>query len=221
MENKINNWIDEIDDLESQLWDDSMYKDETEDESEDETEDESEDETEDESDNDLQEEVNELDRLLSELEESEDQVNDAISDIEDSWNLSPEVEKLLSELKNNKTTISDLQDSVKSLQEKIKSLNMDKSDLTYKNAELEAFGWVTDPQLMIIVRNFTKAKEWDKFAQNKIKSIISDIWSWIYWTDIEEEWINNSIDTITEIDKYISKKNPNVKINKDSQTPVF
>ncbi len=98
---------------------------------------------------------------------------------------------------------------------------MDKSDLTYKNAELEAFGWVTDPQLMIIVRNFTKAKEWDKFAQNKIKSIISDIWSWIYWTDIEEEWINNSIDTITEIDKYISKKNPNVKINKDSQTPVF
>jgi chromosome segregation ATPase len=207
MEKTIDESNDEIDNLENDLWEESST--------------EWVDEWEKESQEWIQEEVDELDRLLSELEESETQVDDAISNVEDSWNVSPEVDKLLSELKNNKSTISDLQDSVKSLQEKIKSLNMDKSDLTYKNAELEAFGWVTDPQLMIVVRNFTKAKEWDKFAQNKIKSIISDIWSWIYWTDIEEEWVNDSIDAITEVDKYVSKKNPNVKINKDSQSPVF
>jgi len=215
MEKQINDETDEISDLENELWDKSESKNDNE------SNDKSEDESNDKSEDGLQEEVDELDRLLSELEDSEVQVKDAISDVEDSWDLSPEVENLLSELKNNKTTISDLQDSVKSLQEKVKSLNMDKSDLTYKNAELEAFGWVTDPQLMIVVRNFTKAKEWDKFAQGKIKSIISDIWSWIYGTDIEEEWMNNSIDAITEVDKYVSKKNPNVKINKESQAPVF
>jgi DNA repair exonuclease SbcCD ATPase subunit len=207
MEKIIDESNNEIDDLENDLWEETST--------------EWVDKWEKESQEWIQEEVDELDRLLSELEESETQVDDAISNVEDSWNVSPEVDKLLSELKNNKSTISDLQDSVKSLQEKIKSLNMDKSDLTYKNAELEAFGWVTDPQLMIVVRNFTKAKEWDKFAQNKIKSIISDIWSWIYWTDIEEEWVNDSIDAITEVDKYVSKKNPNVKVNKESWVPIF
>jgi len=44
------------------------------------------------------------------------------------------------EIKKKDDIVKELTDSVTSLQTKIKALNLDKSDLVYKNAELEAFG---------------------------------------------------------------------------------
>lgn len=170
----------------------------------------------------LQDEVDELDEILASLEDNADDIQNAADDLKSSNGWEAEVEKLLMEIKKKDDIVKELTDSVTSLQTKIKALNLDKSDLVYKNAELEAFGWVNDPQLMIVVRNYEKAKGWDKWAQNKIKSIISDIWSWIYWSDIEKEAIDSSVDELTEIDSYISKRNPNISEKKKEQTtPVF
>lgn len=171
---------------------------------------------------DLQGDVDELDEILASLEDNADDIQNAADDLKTSWGWEAEVDKLLMEIKKKEDIVKDLTDSVASLQTKVKSLNLDKSDLVYKNAELEAFGWVNDPQLMIVVRNYEKAKGWDKSAQNKIKSIMSDIWSGIYWSDIEKDKIDSSVDELTEIDSYISKRNPNISEKKKEQsTPVF
>lgn len=157
----------------------------------------------------VSDELDELDKLLSELDDWD--VSDAVKNVEDAGNITPEVQKLIDAVKAEKDwMISELKESVNNLQLKIKSLMNDKSDLTYKNAELEAFGWVTDPDLMIVVRNYPKAKWWDKVAQDKLKRILSDMYSWVYWIDLEKEDIDNKINDLTEISSYNSKKNPNI-----------
>lgn len=165
---------------------------------------------------DLEEEVDELDQILASIEESDTGIQAAADDVKTSGGWEAEVKTLLEEVRKKDSLIEDLRDSVTSLQAKVKTLNLDKSDLVFKNAELEAFGGVQDPQLMIVVRNYEKAKAWDEWAKWKIKSIISDIWSGIYGTDIEKEAIDSDIDAITEVDSYISKRNPNVKSEKET-----
>jgi len=178
--------------------------------------------SEDESKTDLEDEVDELDQILASLEDNADDIQTAVDEVKSSWGWEVEVEKLLSENKKKDELVKELSESVAALQTKIKSLNLDKSDLVYKNAELEAFGWVQDPQLMIVVRNYEKAKAWDKASQWKIKSILSDIWSGIYWSDIEKDKIDSDVDAITDIDSYISKRNPNIEgKKKEWSTPVF
>lgn len=168
---------------------------------------------------DISEELDELDKLLAELDDWA--VDDAVAAVEASWEQSPEVTKLLSELKKKDSDMVDLQQALNDLQWRIKSLNQDKYDLTYKNAELEAFGWVTDPSLMIVVRNYEKAKGWDKVAQWKIKRMMSDMYAWIYWEDLDKKELDDKISDITEIETYNSKKNPNVEMKNKDQFDWF
>jgi len=50
------------------------------------------------------------------------------------------VKKLLDEISKKDSDMADLKQSLNDMQQRLKSVNQDKYDLTYKNAELEAFG---------------------------------------------------------------------------------
>lgn len=165
---------------------------------------------------DLSDDIDELDKILSELSD-DSWINDAAKAVEESGEQTPEVQKLLAEIKKKDADYSELQQALNDLQLRVKSLNQDKYDLTYKNAELEAFGWVTDPSLMIVVRNYEKAKWWDKIAQDKIKRMMADMYAWIYGEDLEKKEMDDKVDNMVSIWSYNSKKTPNVDIKwKDS-----
>ena len=159
---------------------------------------------------DLSDDLDELDKILAELDDS--WIQDAVKDVENAWEQTPEVKKLLDEISKKDSDMADLKQSLNDMQQRLKSVNQDKYDLTYKNAELEAFGWVTDPSLMIVVKNYEKAKGWDKVAQWKIKQMMSDMYAWVYGVDLDKETMDDKVSDITEINSYNSKKNPNVDI---------
>ena len=159
-------------------------------------------------------ELDELDKLLSWLDTNS--IDEAVASVEASWEITPEVKKLLEEIKKKDSDLADLQDALDDVQSRVKTLNKDKYDLTYKNAELEAFGWVNDPSLMIVVKNYEKAKAWDKLSQEKIKRIMSDMYAWIYWEDLDKAKMDENVDDITSIESYNSKAKPNVDM-KDKQ----
>lgn len=158
--------------------------------------------------------IDEFADLSKILSDKDDKINDAIKKLEQSPAANtPEVEKLLSMIKEKDQVITNMQ-------KQMINIITEKTDLKFKNAELEAFGWIHDPQLLVIVKNLEKAKSWDKPSQEKIKNMISDIYSNLFWGDIGKEHADKVIGDIAEISTYNSKRNPNIDSNKKQESGI-
>lgn len=141
------------------------------------------------------EEVN-FDELFSELNDA----NDAIDKIESN------------DSSDNTQEISVLKQALNNMEQIVKKLTNEKSDLIYKNAELEAFGWDnTDPKILMLSRNLTKAKDWDERSKTKVVSTLKDMLYELTGEDFDTSKINKDIDILTAAESYNSMSNPKLK----------
>lgn len=152
-----------------------------------------------------QEEANEeldINSLLKELEDAKDTIDTIESDKD--WDSSLEISQLKQSL-NNMTNL-------------IKKLSNEKADLTYKLAEVEAFGSDnTDPKMLLLWRNLTKANAWDDKAKTKAISVLKDMLYDLSWEDYEWNKREKDLDILTSIENYNNSSKPNLKSYKKEE----
>lgn len=140
-----------------------------------------------------------LDALFAEI----DDANDALDKIEANkgW--------------DNSEDIWVLKDSLSKMEQIVKRLTNEKADLTYRVADLEAFGadW-SDPKILLLSRNLTKAKDWDDKAKTKALSILKDMLYDLTWEDYEQSKIDKDVDLLSAVEQYNNTTNPNLKASK-------
>ena len=140
-----------------------------------------------------------LSKIFAEL----DDANDIVDKIE--------------ETTENKEELSSLKDSLNNMTQLVKKLSNEKADLIYKNAELEAFGSDnTDPKILLLSRNMSKAKDWDEQSKTKTISLLKDMLYDLTWEDVDNSRINKDIDLLSSIESYNTKWDPNFKKSKSS-----
>ena len=138
-----------------------------------------------------------LSKIFAEL----DDANDIVDKIE--------------ETTENKEELSSLKDSLNNMTQLVKKLSNEKADLIYKNAELEAFGSDnTDPKILLLSRNMSKAKDWDEQSKTKTISLLKDMLYDLTWEDVDNSRINKDIDLLSSIESYNTKWDPNLKKSK-------
>ena len=167
-----------------------------------------EEETEEETQTETTEETSEDDIDLSALFDELDDANEALDKIE--------------KTAENTEDISVLKQSLNNMEQQIKKLSNEKADLIYKNAELEAFGSdSTDPKILLLSRNLTKANDGDEKSKTKVISLLKDMLYDLTWEDIDNNKINKDIDLLSAVESYNSTSNPNLKKPKDSSEDDF
>lgn len=150
----------------------------------------------------------------SETTEEEDEDIDLESLFAELEDANKAVDKIETTPENNED-IWMLKDSLSKMEWIIKRLSNEKADLMYKNAELEAFGWDwTDPKILLLSRNLSKANEWDEKSKTKAISVLKDMLYNLTWEDFDNDKINKDIDLISAVESYNSKTNPNLKSSK-------
>lgn len=140
-----------------------------------------------------------LDALFAEI----DDANEAIENIESNkwW--------------DNTEDIWVLKDSLSKMEWIVKRLTNEKADLTYRVAEMEAFGWdSTDPKILLLSRNLAKANDWDDKAKTKTISLLKDMLYNLTWEDYEQDKINKDADILSAVEQYNTTTNPNLKTSK-------
>lgn len=141
-----------------------------------------------------------LDDLLAELDNS----NEAIDKIEESW--------------AGTTEVALLKDSFKKMEDQIKKLNNDKTDLTLRNAELETFGSdSTDPKILILSKHLDKARTGDDRSKSKVSTIIKEMLYELTWEDYDKDQMNSNIDTLSASEAYNNKSNPKLNIEEKDE----
>lgn len=145
-----------------------------------------------------------LTEFFSELETELENSNDALDTIEEN-------------APDSSGEVGLLRDSLKKMEGKIKELNNANVELTFKNAELEAFGSSsTDPKLLIVSKNLTKAQEGDEKSKSKVVATLKDMLFNLTGEDFENTKINKDIELLTASEMYNTAVNPNIK-SKDSE----
>lgn len=105
-----------------------------------------------------------------------------------------------------------LRDSLKRMEDQIKKLNNNNADLKFRNAELSAFSIEdSDPKVMVIARNFSKATWWDDKAKAKVVSTLKDMIYDLTWEDFDDRKVAWDIDLLTASEMYNNEINPNLK----------
>lgn len=145
------------------------------------------------------EEEVDFDKLFAEI----DDANEAIEKIESN------------DTTDNSSEVSVLKQALNNMEQMIKKLTNEKSDLVYKNAELEAFWWENmDPKILILSRNLSKAKDWDEKSKTKIISTLKDMLYDMTGEDFDTAKINKDIDILTAAESYNSSSDPQLKAKK-------
>lgn len=105
-----------------------------------------------------------------------------------------------------------LRDSLKRMEDQIKKLNNNNADLKFRNAELSAFSIEdSDPKVMVIARNFSKAIWWDDKAKAKVVSTLKDMIYDLTGEDFDDKKVAWDIDLLTASEMYNNEINPNLK----------
>ena len=147
-----------------------------------------------------------LQALLWDLDKIDESLEESGAILDKGANMTPEdIETLKSQNEMYSKT-------VESLQNKIVEIMKDKTDLIYKNAELTAFGWdFSDPQLLIISRNFSKAKSWDDIAKNRVLETIKTMYEDMTGKSIDATIVDKNSDVMSAVEQYNSSVNPKIK----------
>jgi len=142
------------------------------------------------------EEEIDLDAIFADI----DDAKEIVEKIEEKWNGDTSLE------------IWQLKDSLNNMQNLVKKLSNEKADLTYKVAEMEAFGWdSTDPKILLLSRNLAKATDWDEKSKTRAISVLKDMLYDLTWEDYEQNKIDKDIDLLSAVESYNSSTNPNLK----------
>jgi hypothetical protein len=158
---------------------------------------------------------------LQELSDNEDSIkksDDAIANIEKDGVAKAEDVAVLKE-ENAR-----LSESLKRMDEQLRKLMNDKSDLIFKNAELEAFGGdSSDPQMLMLTRNLEKAKSGDDRAKSKAVSILKDKLTELTGEDYDSKQTEKKVDLLSAAESYNKSSNPTLKDKKseDDSTLVM
>jgi len=149
---------------------------------------------------------------IQDWNDSIDKSNEAIDNIEKTWEASTEDITILKEENKN------LKDWYKRMEDQLKKIANEKSDLMYKNAELEAFWWESsNPQILILSRNLEKAQAWDDRAKSKVESTLKDLLFNITGEDYDQKKTDKKADVLSAAESYNNTANPNLK-NKDEDS---
>lgn len=153
----------------------------------------------------------------TEDEEEEEIDLDAIfADIDDAKEIVEKIEEKWSD--DTSLEIGQLKDSLNNMQNLVKKLSNEKADLTYRVAEMEAFGWdSTDPKILLLSRNLAKATDWDEKSKTRAISVLKDMLYDLTWEDYEQNKIDKDIDLLSAVESYNSSTNPNLKTWKNQE----
>lgn len=196
---------DDLNELASQPWDVEL-EDFSEPISEETTE-----ETDNESTEEVKEDVEETTDTETTTEEDDIDLSKIFAELDDANDIIDKIE----ETTENKEELSSLKESLNNMEQLVKKLSNEKADLIYKNAELEAFGSDnTDPKILLLSRNLTKANGWDEQSKTKTISLLKDMLYDLTWEDVDNSKINKDIDLLASIESYNTSWNPNLKKSK-------
>lgn len=156
-----------------------------------------------------------LSDLFADLDDTKSAIDDSkkiIDDITASGTISPDQAK---ELQAQNAILRDINDKN---EKTIKRLLNDSVDISYKNAELEAFGWVwTNPNVLILSKNLEKAQAGDDKSKSKVISVLKSLYEEFTGEDLEKTKVSQQTDLLAAVDSYNSSSNPNIK-TKSSNT---
>lgn len=168
-----------------------------------------------------EEEEEELDLgdLLDQLSDNEDSLKkteDAIVNIEKSGTASDE------DIATIKEENARMTDSLKRMEDALRKVSGEKSDLMFKNAELEAFGGEsTNPQVLILSRNLEKANAGDDRSKSKVISVLKDMLEGFTGENYDSKKTEKKADLLSAVESYNSGANPNIKSKKDQEDNVL
>ena len=144
------------------------------------------------------------DAILNDLMNELDYSKDSLSNIENKW--------------GDVTEVWLLRESLKKMEDQIKKLNNDKTDLSLKNAELEIFGNdKTDPKVLIISKHLEAAKEGDDRSKQKVSTLLKELLYDLTGSNFDQDNINSDIDTLSASEAYNNKLNPKLNDNKTDE----
>lgn len=156
-----------------------------------------------------------LSDLFADLDDTKTAIDDSKKILDDaaaSGSMSPEQVK---ELQASNAILRDINDKN---EKTIKRLLNDSVDISYKNAELEAFGWVwTNPNVLILSKNLEKAQAGDDKSKSKVISVLKSLYEEFTGEDLEKTKVSQQTDLLSAVDSYNSSSNPNIK-TKSSNT---
>lgn len=157
-------------------------------------------------------------------------LSDLFADLEDASDANDESKKILDnvaawggtitpeQVKELEAQIAIQKDINTKLTGQVKKLMNDSVDMSYKNAELEAFGWVsTNPNVLILSKNLEKAQAWDDKSKSKVISVLKSLYEEFTGEDLEKTKVSQQTDLLSAVDSYNSSSNPNIK-TKSSNT---
>jgi len=147
-----------------------------------------------------------LDSMDDDSDESEKKSDKAVKDLEkDLWKDNANVQIL-------KDDNSRLRENQEKMQQTIRKLMSDTADMSLKNAELEAFGWnFTDPSLLIAVKHYEKAMNWDEASKSKVSQVLKDMYETVTGKDMDKEKIDSDLDKISAVESYNNSSNAKYK----------
>lgn len=152
-----------------------------------------------------------LEELFKDVESMEETAEES-SKILDKSEINADDAKILKE--NNEMLMA----QVASLQSRLQSLMNEKTELAYANAEMKAFwGDSTNPKLIIINRNFSKALEGNEQAKGKAIQIIKDMYEDLTGSSIDKWIVDANADIISQVEMYNSQANPNLKWGEEEE----
>lgn len=158
-------------------------------------------------------------------EDSEDlDLSDLFADLEDASSANDESKKILDDVtawggtitpeqvKELEAQLAIQKDINTKLSGQVKKLMNDSVDMSYKNAELEAFGWVsTNPNVLILSKNLEKAQSGDDKSKSKVISVLKSLYEEFTGEDLEKAKVSQQTDLLSAVDSYNSSSNPNIK----------
>jgi len=143
----------------------------------------------------------ESDATVEATTEDEDDLDlsDLFADLEDASASNEESQKILDDaaaaggtispdqIKELEAQLSIQKDINTKLSGQVKKLMNDSVDMSYKNAELEAFGGVsTNPNVLILSKNLEKAQAGDDKSKSKVLSVLKSLYEEFTGEDLEK-----------------------------------
>ena len=159
-----------------------------------------------------------IEDILKELDEGEDALDSAdesLKRLEQSGADQGEIDSIKSDNERLRSALSKANDQLKKLMN-------EKGDLSYRVAELEAFGGdIQDPRVLIVSKNLEKAKSGDEKAKSRAVDTLKAMLDELTESSYDGEKIDKETDMISKIENYATNTNPKIKTDSSDDDSVI
>lgn len=159
-----------------------------------------------------------IEGILKDIEDGNDSLDkndESLDKLERSGADQGEIDSIRSENERLRGALSKMDDQLKKLMN-------EKGDLSYRVAELEAFGGdIQDPRVLIVSKNLEKAKSGDDKAKMKAVDTLKAMLDELTGDSYDGEKIDKETDMISKIEDYATNTNPNIKGNDDEDDSIL